>query len=321
MGWGECPAVCVVRVMKKSTTRFIGGLLCAALVVSFNSSISQADTSDPSESTTTTSTSTTVAAETTIELTTTTTTTTTTVPRVKPRVLLVGDSTMAAMRWFKDGRKSLAGSTFIVDVESCRSIGGYSCYGREFRAPSTAYEVVESVKGKLDVVVLMAGTHHNPATVESDLRSFRRIVARKGAKLVVLTLRDLNRPTATIDGVTLLERVNGMIETMFETPRYKDTYIANWKAFSRGHDDWFRSDGIHLTIRGTLALGWFISNVVAHVAEVPCTSYETEVCPKPKWKDSHVNWLRRFRVQYTETHCYEDGGMRRKVCARDRRLG
>jgi hypothetical protein len=228
---------------------------------------------------------------------------------------------MAAMRWFKDGRKSLAGSTFIVNVESCRSIGGYSCYGREYRAPSTAYEVVESVKGKLDVVVLMAGTHHNPATVESDLRSFRRIVARKGAKLVVLTLRDLNRPTATIDGVTLIERVNGMIKTMFETPRYKNTYIADWKAFSRGHDDWFRPDGIHLTIRGTLALGWFISNVVAHVAEVPCTSYKTEICPKPKWKDSRVNWLRRYRVQYTETHCYEDGGMRRKVCQRDRRLG
>jgi hypothetical protein len=177
------------------------------------------------------------------------------------------------------------------------------------------------VKGRLDVVVLMAGTHHNPATVESDLRSLRRIVAKKGATLVVLTLRDLNRPTATIGGVTLIERVNEMIERLFQTPKYETTYIANWKAFSRGHDDWFRSDGIHLTIRGTLALGWFISNVVAHVAEVPCTSYETEVCPKPKWKDSHVNWLRRYRVQYTETHCYEDGGMRRKVCVRDRRLG
>jgi hypothetical protein len=228
---------------------------------------------------------------------------------------------MAAMRWFTDGRKSLSGSTFIVDVESCRSIGGYSCYGREYRAPSTAYEVVESVKGRLDVVVLMAGTHHNPATVESDLRSFRRIVAKKGAKLVVLTLRDLNRPTATIDGVRLIERVNGMIERMFETPRYENTYIADWKAFSRGHDDWFRPDGIHLTIRGTLALGWFISNVVAHVAEVPCNSYETEICPLPWWKDSRVNWLRRYRVQYTDKHCYEDGGMRRKVCVRDRRLG
>ena len=304
--------------MNKFTTRLMAGFIGAALVVSFNSSISRADTSDPSESTTTTTTTTSTVVETTIEST--TTTTTTTVPRVKPRVLLVGDSTMAAIRWFKDGRKALSGSTFIVDVESCRSIGGYSCWGRELRAPSTAYEVVESVKGRLDVVVLMAGTHHNPATVESDLRSLRRIVAKKGAKLVVLTLRDLNRPTATIGGVTLIERVNEMIERLFETPQYENTYIANWKAFSRGHDDWFRSDGIHLTIRGTLALGWFISNVVAHVAEVPCTSYETEVCPKPKWKDSRVDWLRRYRVQYSEIHCYEDGGMRRKVCERDRRL-
>jgi hypothetical protein len=303
--------------MNKFTIRFMAGMLSAAFAVSIGSSVSGADPGTSTDESTTTTTSTVV--ETTIEST--TTTTTTTVPRVKPRVLLVGDSTMAAIRWFTDGRKALSGSTFIVDVESCRSIGGYSCWGREGRAPSTAYEVVESVKGRLDVVVLMAGTHHNPATVESDLRSLRRIVAKKGAKLVVLTLRDLNRPTATIDGVRLIERVNEMIERLFQTPKYETTYIANWKAFSRGHDDWFRSDGIHLTIRGTLALGWFISNVVAHVAEVPCTSYETEVCPKPKWKDSHVNWLRRYRVQYTETHCYEDGGMRRKVCVRDRRLG
>jgi len=303
--------------MNKLTTRLMAGMLSAAFAISIGSAVSGADPGANTDESTTTTTSTVV--ETTIEST--TTTTTTTVPRVKPRVLLVGDSTMAAIRWFKDGRKALSGSTFIVDVESCRSIGGYSCYGREYRAPSTAYEVVESAKGKFDVVVLMAGTHHNPATVESDLRSFRRIVAKKGAKLVVLTLRDLNRPTATIDGVRLIERVNRMIEKMFETPRYENTYIADWKAFSRGHDDWFRPDGIHLTIRGTLALGWFISNVVAHVAEVPCNSYETEICPLPWWKDSRVNWLRRFRVQYTDKHCYEDGSLRRKVCERDRRLG
>jgi hypothetical protein len=298
----------------------MAGLLCAAFAISIGSSVSGSDPGTNTDVSTTTTTSTTsVETETTIEST--TTTTTTTVPRVKPRVLLVGDSTMAAIRWFKDGRKALSGSTFIVDVESCRSIGGYSCWGRELRAPSTAYEVVESVKGRLDVVVLMAGTHHNPATVEADLRSLRRIVAKKGAKLVVLTLRDLNRPTATIGGVTLIERVNEMIERLFETPQYENTYIANWKAFSRGHDDWFRSDGIHLTVPGVLALGWFISHVVAHVSELPCDSFSTEICPLPKWKDSQVDWLRRYRVQYSDIHCYEDGGMRKKVCERDRRLG
>lgn len=308
----------VVRVMKKSTTRIVAGLIGAALVVSFNSSMSRADTSDPSESTTTTTTSSTVVTETTIES---TTTTTTTAPRPKPRVLLVGDSTMAAIRWFKDGKKSLTGASFIIDVESCRAIGGYSCYGREHRAPATAYEVVQSVKGKIDVVVLMAGTHHDPSTVEADLRSFRRLVAKKGAKLVVLTLRDLNRTTATIGGVTLIERVNGMIKKIIETPQYENTYIANWKTFSRGHDGWFRSDGIHLTVPGVLALGWFISHVVAHVSELPCDSFSTEICPLPKWKDSQVDWLRRYRVQYSDIHCYEDGGMRKKVCERDRRLG
>ena len=315
---GKFPAVYAVRVMNKLTNRVMAGLLSAAFVVSVGSSVSGADSVTAPDESTTATTTTTVASETTIES---TTTTTTTVPRVKPRVLLVGDSTMAAIRWFKDGGKALSGSTFIVDVESCRAIGGYSCYGREHRAPATAYEVVQSVKGKIDVVVLMAGTHHDPSTVEADLRSFRRLVAKKGAKLVVLTLRDLNRTTATIGGVTLIERVNGMIEKIIETPQYENTYIANWKTFSRGHDGWFRSDGIHLTVPGVLALGWFISHVVAHISELPCDSFSTEICPLPKWKDSQVDWLRRYRVQYSDIHCYEDGGMRKKVCERDRRLG
>jgi len=307
--------------MNKLTRRLVAGLLSAAFAISIGSSVSGADSGTNTDgSTTTTTTTTSVVTETTIEST--TTTTTTTMPRVKPRVLLVGDSTMAAMRWFKDGRKALSGASFIVDVESCRAIGGYSCYGREHRAPATAYEVVQSVKGKLDVVVLMAGTHHDPSSVESHLRSFRRLVAKKGAKLVVLTLREILRGgnPVTSNGISLIERVNEMIERLFQTSQYENTYIADWKSFSREHDDWFRPDGIHLTVRGVLALGWFISNVVAHVVEAPCASSGTEVCPLPRLKDARVDWLRRYHVQYTDTHCYEDGARRKKVCERDRRL-
>ena len=96
--------------MNKFTIRFMAGMLSAAFAVSIGSSVSGADPGTSTDESTTTTTSTVV--ETTIEST--TTTTTTTVPRVKPRVLLVGDSTMAAIRWFKDGRKALSGSTFIV---------------------------------------------------------------------------------------------------------------------------------------------------------------------------------------------------------------
>ena len=295
----------------------MAGLLSAAFAISIGSSISRADTPADSSETSTTTSSTVVDSN--VDS---TTTTTTILPQQKPRVLLVGDSTMAALRWFKEGKKSLFGASFIVDVESCRAIGGQSCFGREYRAPSTAYEVVQSVKGKLDVVVLMAGTHHNPSTVESDLREFRKLVAKKGAKLVVLTLRELLRGgvPVTSKGISLIGRINDMVERMFETPKYESTYIADWKTFSGGHGDWFRQDGIHLTVRGVLALGWFISRVVAHVAGTPCTSNQTEVCPIPTAKDSRVDWLRRYHVQYSEIHCYEDGAMRKKVCERDRRL-
>jgi hypothetical protein len=58
-------------------------------------------------------------------------------PEVKPvNVLLLGDSTLAALRWYEDGAKSLKGFSYTLDAESCRRISEWSCYGREYRTPS-----------------------------------------------------------------------------------------------------------------------------------------------------------------------------------------
>ena len=228
---------------------------------------------------------------------------------------------MAALRWFKDGKKALSGASFIIDVESCRSIAGQSCSGREYRVPPNAYDAIESVKGRLDVVVLMAGSHSQSSTIESELHSLQRLVAARGAQLVVFTLRNLLRGgTVTSSGVTPFERINVMIKRLTRPPKSEFTHIADWKEFSDGHSNWFRHDGIHLNIRGVVALGWYISSVVAHVVQAPCTTYETDICPMPTSANSRGDWLNRFRVKYTEIHCYEDGAMRRKTCERDRRM-
>jgi len=178
-----------------------------------------------------------------------------------------------------------------------------------------------SVKGRLDVVVLMAGSHSQSSTIESELHSVQRLVTARGAQLVVFTLRNLLRGgTVTSSGVTPFERINVMIKRLTRPPKSEFTHIADWKEFSDGHSNWFRHDGIHLNIRGVVALGWYISSVVAHVVQAPCTTYETDICPMPTSANSRGDWLNRFRVKYTEIHCYEDGAMRRKICERDRRM-
>lgn len=245
-----------------------------------------------------------------------------TIPVRVPNVLLVGDSTMAGLRWFKDATKSLSGAAFTVDVESCRSIAGKSCYGREQRIPLNASDAIRAVKTPLDIVVLMAGTHSEPAAIESDLQSIKRLVKKKDAKLVVLTLRKPNRGNRAVSksGLVLIDRINGLIKRHFTHTKSQSTYVADWKAFSAGHDNWFRQDGFHLNSRGALALGWYVSRVVAHVRATSCLMSGSDACVMPSNKDSHDNWLQRFDVEYTETHCYEDGKKRTKVCERDRRL-
>lgn len=245
-----------------------------------------------------------------------------TVPVPLPNVLLVGDSTMAGLRWFKDVTKSLSGASFRIDVESCRSIASKSCYGREQRIPLNAYAAIRAVKTPLDVVVLMAGTHNELATIESELKSVRRLVKEKGAKLIMLTLRKPlpENNAVTKSGGLSINRINGLIQQLFQQPDSQSTYVADWKAFSTGHNNWFRQDGFHLNTRGALALGWYLSRVVEHVGVTSCLMTGSDACTMPSNKDSNVNWLQLFNVKYTEIHCYEDGKKRTKVCERDRRL-
>jgi hypothetical protein len=73
------------------------------------------------------------------------------------RVLLIGDSTLAAVRWYGNARVALQGFDFTLDAESCRRLVGTSCRGREGYAPSNAVNAILSKPGTYDTVVLMTG--------------------------------------------------------------------------------------------------------------------------------------------------------------------
>jgi hypothetical protein len=252
---------------------------------------------------------------------TTTTVETTTEPEQLPRVLLVGDSTMAPMRWFRDGTRLLSGATFVVDVESCRALGGRSCYGREKRIPTTALNAVKSAKGPFDVVVLMAGTHNLGKYVKSELSKIQQITDRMGAKLVIFTLRDFTWATKSrANGPWAPKALNEIIRRAANSDATSLVSMADWSAFSKGRKNWFRRDGIHPNIRGTVALQWYISRVVAHTLGRKCEGDEREVCPMPVPADALYDWMQYFGVKYTDTHCYEDGVKRVKKCERDRRM-
>ncbi len=51
-------------------------------------------------------------------------------PTGRPRVLIVGDSTLAAMEWEPAAQSTLEGLNFKLDAKSCRTISIPSCRGR-----------------------------------------------------------------------------------------------------------------------------------------------------------------------------------------------
>ena len=93
-----------------------------------------------------------------------------------------------------------------------------------------------------------------------------------------------------------------------------DATIVDWNLFSYDQEAWFRSDGMHTTISGTIVLGWLISETIAALFDNPCPFDDTYPCVVPELADPTVDWLARYNVEYTDVHCYEDGPRRRRIC-------
>ncbi len=113
-------------------------------------------------------------------------------PAVKPvNVLLLGDSTMAGLRWFEDGTKSLQGFTYTLDAESCRRISEWSCYGREKRTPKNVVSVLKNSTETFDAVVLMAGYDSSAKRIGDEYKDLIDVVRAKNLKMIVIDLQGI----------------------------------------------------------------------------------------------------------------------------------
>ena len=243
-------------------------------------------------------------------------------PAVKPvNVLLLGDSTMAGLRWFEDGTKSLQGFTYTLDAESCRRISEWSCYGREKRTPKNVVNVLENTTEAFDAVVLMAGYDSSAKRIGDEYKELIAIVRAKNLKMIILTYKEsLYFPASGSRGKrSVYAEFNAVVrDVVARDPQH--FALADWNAYSTGQKSWFRPDGIHLNIDGTLALGAFISTAVAENSGNPCPFASVYPCSYANNLPQVTDFLTEFNVADTEMHCYEDGDSRKKVCTTDRRI-
>lgn len=251
--------------------------------------------------------------------------TTASLPAPEPKdvnVLLLGDSTMASLRWFEDGQRSLEGFYYTLDVESCRKIALQSCEGREKRVPDSAVTVLENYDKPVDVVVVMAGYHSWTAEFGGEVRELADMARYRGAKVVMLSLKEsLVFPAPGSRGKrSVYSDFNEELRKIVKSGDYPQLTLANWNLFSYSSPDWFERDGIHLKLEGTLALGWYVSRVVANVVGNPCPEDGSYPCSIPTMADPEIDWMKKYDVRDTNRHCYEDGKNRTLTCTTNRRI-
>lgn len=257
----------------------------------------------------------------------TTVVTTTTIPGppvVKPvRAYMLGDSTMAVMRWFVQGQTTLQGFQYVLDAEGCRRLYYQSCESRELRVPDEVSNVIPTIDvSQYDVLVVMAGYHSRPASVEKELIEVGKALAATGLPVIFINFKEsMTFPESGSQGKrSVFTGFNEALAKLVSEGRMGDTQIADWNRFSYQHPEWFRPDGIHSTIVGALALGWFISMTIAAKFDNPCPFDGAYPCVVPEMDDGSIDYLTRFGVEYTDIHCYQDAEDRHQNCRVDRRI-
>jgi hypothetical protein len=250
------------------------------------------------------------------------------------RVLMVGDSTLAGVRWYTNSQRALGGSTFVLDAESCRRLVGTSCRGREGRVPSNAVDAIEAatVPGRpFDTVVVMTG--YNDWYTNFDVALQRVVGAARAAgarEIVWLTYRERTaylNPTGGTPQDRGYRIQNELLRAAVASGAYPDLVIGDWNGYTSERPTWVTPDGVHLTVRGSYGVADYVSRIIAHESGEPCPSPWTvngaldTPCPHPDDRPLTADPLELYAGNPNEIHCYEVGTDRHTECRVDPRLG
>jgi peptidoglycan hydrolase-like protein with peptidoglycan-binding domain len=185
-----------------------------------------------------------------------------------PRIGLIGDSSLAATRWYGI-LGSLTRYNFVLDAESCRRTTHTSCRGREGYTPENTLTTMRRLEGQWGrVLVLMTGYDDPGYDFGDAIDAVMQEAIRQGIPRVMwLTFRtaDVSYVGPTYHSNLYTFRDNNRL-LLQKALRYGGRLqIADWATRSAERPDWVLSDGVHLTTAGTYAVTKFIANKVSQV--------------------------------------------------------
>lgn len=189
------------------------------------------------------------------------------------RVLMVGDSTLAAVRNVTASQELFVGFEPVLDAEGCRRLVWPSCWSNtDLRVPNTVEEAILGSPGEVDIVVVMSGYNDWNDPFGSFVDTIMTAARSKGALHVVfLTLAAGQRPGSSAAAIDVYAENTWLLWA--SAPRHPDLSIADWRSYNQRSSGWMDDDGVHLTDRGAFGLADYLSRWVAHL--------DGRACPAP----------------------------------------
>lgn len=212
-------------------------------------------------------------------------------PPGAPRVTLIGDSTMAAMRWSlfddddpntvadNDVREIIADDyDLLFSAESCRRLVVASCRGREGYVPSSVLPLMQTdFRGQMgSALVIMAG--YDDVSIDSGIDAVVDEATAQGVTNVIWltyhTSTAYRLPGGT-SAATLYEQHNAALSAA--VARHPNLQLLDWNGYASPHPEWFASDRVHLSVDGAVALAQFIKGRLdAVVGAGPCSAAKAQ---------------------------------------------
>jgi hypothetical protein len=204
---------------------------------------------------------------------------------VRPRILMLGDSTLANMVWTPASQTTLAGLNYVLDAESCRTISVPSCRGRlnpitgEQIRPQNGLEVLESyAPGAFDELVLMIGYNESSETFEKSLPLTLAMARAKGFKHVTwLTFHVDGNYQPPIDGDASYKSNNQFLQVAVEAQRDRYLSLLDWDRYGDENPSFLFGDGAHITEDGAYAVGDFIHSAIDYLWESSLSATPAEL--------------------------------------------
>ena len=185
------------------------------------------------------------------------------------RVLLVGDSTLAAVNLLHPlSQSAFVGFEGIVDAASCRRLLRPSCLSAVTNVvPNTAVEAILGTAGRIDVLVVKTGYNDWNSNFPGEFDAVVNAGRVKGAHTILWMSYTENQVSPK--SRQAYQENNADLYRLVTLPQYSDVVLADWRAYTSGIDFW-TWDGSHLTEAGSWLQTDYVSRWVAAIEHRPC---------------------------------------------------